>query len=207
MRYVICAAFAVMCVLYLGFQRIKKAPGHRLGAEIALKCGATAMAALTALLGCLKSGTPAQWTMLAGLVICAVADGVLCVHFIGGGALFVLGHVLYMVAFCLMRGPDWRCAVAFLVLMGLFAAATARVRPGPGGRYGLIFAYAAILCLMVALACVQAPLFFVGAVLFAASDALLGCLSISRRKAWMDYLSLALYYLGQFAFGLAVFLR
>ena len=204
MNGIVWIAFAVMCFLYLAFQRIKKLDGHSRTTEIALKCGATAMAALVALLGCLKSGNPAHWVILAGLIVCTIADGVLCVHFIEGGAIFVLGHVLYMVAFCLMRRPNWQCAIVFLCLMGLSIAALTHVRAMLGNKYVLILAYAMILCLMVSLASIQEPLFFVGAVLFAVSDILLGCLSITRWKTQMDYFSLGLYYLGQFLIGLAV---
>ena len=175
--------------------------------EIALKCGATTMAALAALTGCLKSGIPAHWTMLAGLVICTIADGVLCVHFIAGGALFVLGHILYMAAFCAMHRPGWRCLVLFLCLAGLAAAVITRLRAQLGSRFGLVLAYSTILCLMIALASAQAPLFFAGAVLFAVSDVLLGCNSITRWKTQMDYISLATYYLAQFLLGLAVCLH
>ena len=73
-----------------------------------------------------------------------------------------------------------------------------------GNKHVLILAYAMILCLMVSLASIQAPLFFVGAVLFAVSDILLGCLSFARWKTQMDYISLAMYYFGQFLIGLAV---
>lgn len=204
MNGIVWIAFAVMCFLYLAFQRIKKLDGHSRTTEIALKCGATAMAALVALLGCLKSGLPAHWVILAGLIVCTIADGVLCVRFIEGGAIFVLGHILYMVAFCLMRRPNWQCAIVFLCLLGLTVAALTRIRSLLGSKYVLILAYAMILCLMVSLASIQAPLFFVGAVLFAVSDILLGCLSFARWKTQMDYFSLGLYYLGQFLIGLAV---
>ena len=207
MNYIIGAAFVVMVVLYLAFQQIKKAEGHSKEKEIAIKCGATAMAALVALLGCLKSGIPAHWLVFAGLVVCTIADGVLCVHFIAGGALFALGHILYMVAFCMMNRPNWLCAIVFLCLVGLSAAVITRARGMLGNKYVLILAYAIILCLMVAFASIQAPLFLAGAILFAVSDVLLGCLSITRWKKQMDYVSLVLYYLGQFLLGLAVYLN
>lgn len=196
-----------MCALYLAFQHTKNKAGHSQTLEIALKCGATAMAALVALLGCLKSGLPAHWVMLAGLVVCTIADGVLCVRFIEGGAIFVLGHILYMVAFCLMRRPGWQCAIVFLCLAGVSTVVLSRLRTLLGDKYGLILAYSMVLCLMVALASVQTPLFLVGAVLFAISDILLGCLSITRWRTQMDYVSLGMYYLGQFLLGLAVFLH
>ena len=204
MNCIVWIAFAVMCFLYLAFQRIKKLDGHSRTTEIALKCGATAMAALVALLGCLKSGLPAHWIVLAGLIVCTIADGVLCVRFIEGGAIFVLGHILYMVAFCLMRRPNWQCAIVFLFLMGLSIVALTRFRTILGNKHVFILVYAMILCLMVSFASIQAPLFFVGAVLFAVSDILLGCLSFARWKTQMDYISLAMYYLGQFLIGLAV---
>ena len=207
MSYIICAAFAVMVFLYLAFQRIKKATGHSKAREIALKCGATAMAAFVALLGCLKSGVPAHWLMLAGLVVCTIADGVLCVHFIAGGATFVLGHILYMVAFCMMHRPNWQCAIVLLCLMGLSVAVMTRIRSMLGNKFVLILAYAMILCLMVALASIQAPMYLAGAILFAVSDILLGCLSITHWKTQMDYVSLGMYYLGQFLLGLAVYLN
>lgn len=206
MTIIVCAAFAAMCAMYLAFQRIKLAPGSSRALEISAKCGATAMAALVALLGCLKNGAPAHWVLLAGLAVCAVADGVLCVHLIAGGAVFVLGHILYMIAFCLMRRPDWRSAAVFLCLAGPAAAGIARFRDRLGRGYVLFFIYAAVLGLMVALAAVQGPLYLAGALLFAVSDGLLACLSLNRGNARLDYASLAAYYLGQFLLGLAVFI-
>ena len=90
MTYAVAAAFAVMCVCYAWFQRIKRTPGHSRTLEIAVKCGATAMAVLVAGLGAMAHGTTAGWLMLAGLAVCAAADGVLCVYFVPGGALFAL---------------------------------------------------------------------------------------------------------------------
>lgn len=201
----ICAAFAGMCAFFLTYQRIKSNSG--MGTQIAVKCAATSMAALVALLGCLKNGSTAHWLLLAGLVACTVADGVLCVRLIEGGALFVLGHVLYMISFCLMNGPDWRSAVIFLVLMGAATAGMARLRARVGRNRWLFLAYAAVLSLMVSLAAVQRPLFFAGALLFAVSDGLLGLLMVSNeRNVCLDYVSLGIYYLGQFLLALAVYM-
>ena len=95
MIYVICLAFAFMCVFYLAFQRMKGTPRNNRPLHIAVKCAATAMAVLVALLGCLKNGTTAHWVLLAGLIACAIADGVLCVHFLAGGAIFALADVAF----------------------------------------------------------------------------------------------------------------
>ena len=119
MLYAILAAFLLMVVFYLAYQRIKTAPGHSKALACAVKCAATAMAAAVALLGCLQNGTAAHWVLLAGLTACAVADGVLCCNFMAGGAIFALGHILYMASFCLMHRPDWRSVLLLLALMGL----------------------------------------------------------------------------------------
>ena len=84
MQYAVAAAFAVMIVCYLAFQRIKTIPGHSKALSITAKCAATAMAVVAALIGCIKNPQPAYWIILAGLVVCTIADGVLCVRFITG---------------------------------------------------------------------------------------------------------------------------
>ena len=206
MVYAVCAAFACMCVFYLIFQRMKRTPGQSKGLHIAVKCAATSMAALVALLGCLQNGIAAHWVLLAGLVVCVIADGVLCVHFMAGGAVFALGHVLYMAAFCLMHRPTWRSVLLLLALMGLATAACFRFRGRIGRRYPFFYAYATVLSVMVSLAAAQAPLYFAGALLFAFSDGLLGYLLVDRGHVRLDYISLGAYYLGQFLLGLAALL-
>lgn len=204
MRYIACAAFALMWSFYLGYQRMKTTPGHSRAWATAVKCAATAMAVLTALLGCLQNGSAAHWLLLAGLTACAVADGVLCYHFIAGGAVFALGHILYMAAFLAMRRPGWPSVLLFLALMGLATAGFFRFRARIGRRYPFFYAYATVLSLMVSLAAPQRPLFFAGALLFAFSDGLLGYLLVDRGHIKLDYISLAAYYLGQFLLALGV---
>lgn len=196
-----------MCAFYLTFQRLKLTPGHGRGIQIAVKCAATSMAVLVALLGCLKNGVAAHWVLLAGLIACTVADGVLCVRFLAGGAVFALGHILYMVSFCLMNKPDIRSVILLLCLMGLATAGFTRFRARIGRRYLFFYAYATVLSVMVALAAAQAPLYFAGALLFAFSDGLLGYLLVDRGHVRLDYISLAAYYLGQFLLALGVFVH
>ena len=202
---VLCAAFVLMAVFYLLFERMKDTPDNNSPKHIFIKCAATSMAVLAALLGCLKSGTAAHLIMLAGLTVCAAADGVLCVHFLAGGGLFALGHILYMAAFLVMRRPTWLSAVIFLVLMVPSAAVFIRFRGRIGPKFPFFCAYAAVLSAMVALSSVQHPLYFAGALLFAFSDALLAYLLSGGKSAALDRISLGAYYLGQFLLGLAVF--
>ena len=194
MIYAVCAAFALMTALYLAYQRIKTTPGHSRAQGIACKCAATSMAVLVAFLGCLRNGVAAHWVLLAGLIACAVA----------GGAVFALGHILYMIAFCLMRMPTWRSVLLLLCMMGLATAGFTRFKRQIGRRAPFFYAYATALSMMVSLAAAQRPLFFAGALLFAFSDALLGYLMVDRRHMALDYISLGAYYLGQFLLALGI---
>ena len=205
MQYAVAAAFAVMIGCYLAFQKIKTLPGHSKAQSITVKCAATAMAVVVALLGCIRNPLPAYWIILAGLIVCTIADGVLCVQFITGGALFGFGHILYIIGFCVMHRPTWASLILFAALMGLATAFFSRYRKRIGHRLPLVLGYATLLCLMVSMALPQKPLFFAGALLFAASDALLAYLTVDRNHMWLDYISLGAYYLGQFLLALAIF--
>ncbi|MBQ9195953.1 MAG: lysoplasmalogenase [Clostridia bacterium] len=204
MIYAGLAAFFLMWAFYFSYQRVKQTPGHSKALACGLKCAATALAVFVALLGCLQNGIAAHWVLLAGLIACTVADGVLCYRFMAGGAVFALGHILYMVAFCLMRLPDWRSVLLLLALMGLATAAFQRFKTRIGRRAPFFYAYATVLSVMVALSAAQRPLFFTGALLFAFSDGLLGYLLVDRGHTRLDYLCLGAYYLGQFVLALGM---
>ena len=94
--------------------------------------------------------------------------------------------------------------ILLLALMGLATAAFTRFRRRIGRRYPFFYAYATVLSVMVALAAVQHPLYFAGALLFAFSDGLLGYLLVDRGHVRLDWVSLGAYYLGQFLLALAV---
>lgn len=200
MGVVISLAFVALVFFFLLYQRLKRTPGSSRGHQIAVKCAATSMAALVALLGCLRIGAPAHWLLFAGLIICTIADGVICVYFLPGGAIFVLGHIMYMISFWMMHRPDWRCLLLLLCLMGVITIGINHLRVSK--NRGLIYAYAAVLSLMVSLAAFQTPLILAGALLFAFSDGLLGYLAIKGDTTYLDYISLGAYYLGQFLLAL-----
>lgn len=204
MRIAVSVLFLLMGLFYIAYQRVKVRPGHSRILAVFLKCAATAMAAFAALLGCLQNGTASNWLLLAGLTVCTVADGVLNVHFLAGGAVFGLGHILYMISFCLARLPDMRGVILFLCLMGLATAGMTRFKRQLGKRAPFFYAYATLLSVMVAMAAAQPPFRFAGALLFAFSDALLAFLMIDRRHISLDYISLGAYYLGQFLLALSV---
>lgn len=200
MGIVISLAFVALVVFFLLYQQLKRIPDSNLGLQITIKCAATSMATLVALMGCLRIGTPAHWLLFVGLVICTIADGVICAHFLPGGAIFVLGHITYMISFCMMRRPDWRGLLLFFCLMGVTITGIHHLRVSE--NRSLIYAYATVLSLMVSLATTQTPIILAGALLFAFSDGLLGYLAVKGDKTHLDYISLGAYYLGQFLLAL-----
>ena len=207
MQYIVLAAFAAMICFYLYYLHMKHHSGSGLVKRIAVKCAATLMAVLVCLLGALQNGIPANWVMLAGLVACMVADGVLCVHFMAGVGCFALGHVLYIIAFSMMNLPSWGSLVLFACMASCITQLCLRWKKRMGRRAPAFLGYGVLLCLMAAVSAAQRPLFFAGGLLFALSDALLAYMMFDRRNVTMDYVSLALYYLGQFLMGFAVLAR
>ena len=206
MMYAIGAAFIAMIGFYGAFQHLKHQPKRRRALTIFCKCAATGMAVLVGILGAARSGLPSNWVMAAGLIACMLADGLLCVNFMAGGTAFALGHILYITAFCMMNRPGWSSLALFAALMllatGLFARFRERVDPK---RFFPAYAYATVLCVMVALAAAQRPLFLAGAVLFAFSDATLACLSMMKQKSRrLDNISLGAYFTAQFLLALAL---
>ena len=80
-----------------------------------LLCAAFAGAALIR-----SGGERYAWLIFIGLCICAAADVMLGIHFVTGGALFLLGHLFYMAAFCTQQRPNkWSFVIfaAALVLL------------------------------------------------------------------------------------------
>ena len=206
MTYAAAAAFIAMIGFYLAFQHLKHKIGHSKAPSIACKCAATGMAVLVGVLGAARSGLPSNWVMAAGLIACMLADGLLCVHFMVGGAMFAAGHLLYIIAFCMMNRPGWPSFALFAAMLLLVTALFTKFRGRVDAkRFFPAYAYATILCVMVALSAAQRPLFFVGAVLFAMSDATLAYHGMMKQKSLMlDNISLAMYFLGQFVLALAL---
>lgn len=207
MIYTAIAAFVVMAACYVSYQSMKHVPRRSRMPGLLFKCCATLMAALVCLLGALQAGGTAQWLLFAGLIACMTADGVLGVNFMAGTAAFGLGHILYMIAFCVNKAPSWGSLLVFVLAMSVLTALFLRWKAFIGRRLPAFYAYGTLLCAMLALAFSQSPLLFAGAALFAFSDGTLAYLIFVKRNARLDYVSLAAYYLGQFLIGLSVFLQ
>lgn len=88
MGVVISLAFIALVFFFLLYQRLKRTPGSSRGLQIAVKCAATSMAALVALLGCLRIGAPAHWLSVVkemrGILGCVAFLDVVAADAIGG---------------------------------------------------------------------------------------------------------------------------
>ena len=149
-----------------------------------------------------------------GLCAGAVADIMLNIHFITGGALFLAGHLFYMAAFCIQQPPAWYSFAVFAAAFGLLQLFLRYFRTGMSRRMLiLVRIYSAALAVVLALA-LPMPFFAfsqrsllgaLGAVIFVLSD--MGVFHgmtcrISRRR---DQFYLAIYYLAQLLLGLSAF--
>ncbi len=172
-----------------------------MAAVLAAKCGGTAMAALMALQGALRLNTAGAWLMFAAAVVCVVADGVLHVRFFAGGILFALGHVLYMISFCLRGLPGWQSAVMFALLA---ASAMAFIRIQNEKPQPFIVPYALVLCLMTAMSFSRGPLCFAGALLFAFSDGMLLWRMEGHHSEASDWVAMGSYYAAQYLLALSL---
>ena len=175
-----------------------------------LLCAAFAGAALIR-----SGGERYAWLIFIGLCICAAADVMLGIHFVTGGALFLLGHLFYMAAFCTQQRPNkWSFVIfaAALVLLWLFVW-----HFKPRIHHPLMFAgvllYAAALAVLLSLSLAMPFRHFSARTLLAALGALIFVLSdmgvchgmLYRIPKKLDYTYLGIYYLAQLLLGLSAF--
>ncbi len=195
--------FAVMVIFYLLYEGSKFSDKFSKRVSTVFKCTTTSCAVLLAVYGAALHGG-ANWLLAAGLLICAVADGVLVYYFIPGMGIFGLGHIAYCAAYILKSPPG---TLNFLLMAFLMAGVTfgaLKFKKRMGKRVVPFTMYALILCVMLALGATQTPLLALGALFFIISDATLArniLLGATRRQ---DYFSLGCYYLGQFLIAASI---
>ena len=142
-----------MICFYLYYQHFKHRGGSGRVKRIAVKCSATLMAAAVCLIGAIDSGLPAHWVLFAGLIVCAIADGVLCVHFMLGAGTFAIGHAVYIIGFSMMHLPSWGSMAVFACMLMGITLLIERWKKRMGRRAPLFLGYGVMLCLMTAVCC------------------------------------------------------
>lgn len=213
MLYVV-ATVLLTWILFMPLYFRLKARG-RLGLALVFKAIPTALAAAFA--GYALCFDPAVDTyaqlVFAGLCVCVAADVLLDIRFEIGGALFFIGHVLYVLALSLYRPISWWCLTAFFaaaLVMEYFLKHYQKEVPTRTILMGLriyAMALAALLGFSLPLPFLaysaRALLAALGAAFFVASDLTL-CHNTLRHKpdSW-HYISLGIYYTGQLLLGLS----
>lgn len=153
----------------------------------------------------------------SGLFLCAAGDVLLLHHFIFGAALFVCGHVLYVIAYCTLEKPS---AKDILFIAAVAAISLCVVTLVPAFNYGsalmeaVAVVYAVVISFMLGkalsnLICkgngVNAAI-AVGSLLFFVSDIALAFNIFGGAPAWSNPLCLVTYFPGQLLIAWSLYL-
>jgi uncharacterized membrane protein YhhN len=133
---------------------------------------------------------------LAGDIFLMLPDD----RFVAGLASFLLAHVAYVVGLSLHTDGNWWWAVPVFVVVGWLGARLVRGirRSGESDLVAPVVAYVAVIAAMGISALASGNRWAaVGAVLFMASDALIGETRFVRPAAWAPVAIMVTYHLGQ----------
>ena len=159
------------------------------------------VALIVGALGAVDAPTLVRLLVVGGLVLGLVGDVALLPRFdkfVEGLAAFLVGHVLYAVAFLLVGATGWLALGAVVAAIAIAAIGPTIVAASPDKLRLPVTAYVAVIGAMVALGIgTGRPLLGLGAAIFAASDALLGhdrfVTPRGDRRMWVH----VMYHLGQ----------
>lgn len=214
MRWIM-AVLAVLATVLVITPLRNRCPGSKSRFwNLMLKVIPTLMCAAFAGASLLHGGDRYSLLIFIGLCVCAVADVLLNIHFITGGALFFAGHLFYISAFCIQQTPTWWSLPVFAVMLGLLWLFLQHFRAGMSRKmFMLVRIYSAALAVVLSLSLPMPFLAFSQRTVLAALGALIFVLSdmgvchgmlcrISRRR---DQCYLGIYYLAQLLLGLSAF--
>jgi len=181
--------------------------------SLLFKALATTMTLTLTVLGYLRSPDTFGLLMMIAMGICLVADILIGVNFIVGVFAFLLGHLFFIPAFLQTYNPRWFFSVSVFVF-GLLLVwfLFHNYFKTAGDKCVPCLVYSVILSAMLALGVpafltfdTRGTLLAAGAVLFVTSDLTLARSKFIKRTQLNDTISLTLYYMAQFLFGLSVF--
>lgn len=205
---VLLTALVIMPTHYHRFGRISRFFVHATKVAPTLMCAAFAAAAL-------RGGDRYSLLIFIGLCVCAVADVMLGIHFVTGGALFLAGHLCYIAAFCTQQPPTWWSLPAFAVALGLLwlFLQPFRARIKPPLLFRGVQLYSAALAVVLSLSLPlpflafspRALLAALGAVIFVLSDMGVCHSALFKIPRWLDACYLGIYYLAQLLLALSTF--
>lgn len=156
------------------------------------------------------------WTMLAGLFLGLTADIALEFDFLSGAAVFGLGHICYLAAYCCLQPLARRdlivSAALFLPCLGLILFLP-MLNYGSVFMQAIVIVYALVICLMLGKALsnhLRIPdavtkLLLIGSILFFFSDFMLLFAYFSDAGRITNILCLNTYYPGQAILACSIF--
>lgn len=199
---------AVMAVCSLGmvagglmYMRCAQA-GEERRRLLALKGGTTLAAALPALYAALM-GLPASGWILAGILLCALADVVLELRFRAGMAAFALGHLCYIAGFSARGGLGAVNLICWVLGLCWLVYYVNRVARESGETRLPFLGYGAVISAMLASALTAGPLALAGALLFVVSDSLLLYGLMKGRPRGMGVAIMVTYWGAQYLIGVS----
>lgn len=155
-------------------------------------------------------------TMTIGFVLAMLGDIVINSNFIIGAALFALGHIAFVGAYCIMQKPkklDFIIGGIFFAATGSFVAFFPLLSFDEPALRFVCIAYALIISMMVGKAAgnfirekdITNMLLLSGAILFALSDFMLVLAWFSEAGRWSDIICMGTYYPAQCLLAHAVY--
>ena len=155
--------------------------------------------------------------ILAGLCFAMAGDIGLHYSFVRGAMLFGLGHVLYLISFCILMKPKTADLLPFAILFigaSVLLLGYKRFHFGSTAMRNICLVYAFIISLMTGKAvsnfirCRNAlfAIAAIGSILFFVSDLMLALYKFARMPHYVDTLCLAFYYPGQCVLGLSTYM-
>ena len=197
------ATLAAMTASGLLYQLGKRHQWYQRHTLLVLKGGTTLLAALLALWGAIVYASPAAWWLFAGLLLCALADVVLELHFHAGMLVFALGHLAYIAAFLTRQTAGLLNLAIWAVLLAVVLAGGWALRGRLEQPVVPILLYASLISAMLALALTQPLAAAIGAVMFVISDGLIAYRLAFQAGRLNDDLCMLLYYGGQYLLALS----
>ena len=194
-------AAAVLMVLFGSSYFFWKEGGSR--KPLIFKAVATLMAVLLAFYHAVNSEAADLWWLFFGILFYMAADVLLEIWFLSGVTAFGIGHICVIVSLLGTGAAAWNTVLIFLILYGGMFLVVRKYLKDLGKLLLPGFFYAALLCLMAALAIsrgikvqnLASVLTGIGGICFVVSDTILGWshLSGNRRRGYSALL-LILYY-------------
>jgi uncharacterized membrane protein YhhN len=134
--------------------------------------------------------------------------------FIGGGANFVVGHILYIIALFMLGGVNWIALLSSFVVIAIFSTIYSKHKQSVSGDMKIpLILYLGIVIFMAALAIgiftnkitIGTGMFAVGGTLFAISDNVLFAYKLGKNSRFSQNILLHIaYYLAQILIALSI---